>query len=318
MAARVLCKQRKRSEARGSPCLLAFPPRRYISAEILAQPPPPGLLAALAPAPSKKRKSICELPAQPGRAPQPRTPFAPAASATASGSHAPTAALHPHCMTPCSCRVPAVRCPDRAPAANRPLPSLTVRPGYWARSAPGPERLLRPGCGAFSAPRPLCTLLAALRLPTARPGPAPLPCAAAGAPVPVDAPFEITYLNARLPVAGEDELQQVGAARQRRRAASCAPCAAVWEGSAVLLQLEAFVAGPAPLYPCQVAPRAAGAAGRRSRAVLGCVPRQNCATLQLLHPGGPGSTRVQQRRQRGTPRPVALAPRPRASLPAAH
>jgi hypothetical protein len=33
---------------------------------------------------------------------------------------------------------------------------------------------------------------------------------AAGAPVPADAPFEPTYLLARLPVAGEDELQQVG------------------------------------------------------------------------------------------------------------
>lgn len=33
---------------------------------------------------------------------------------------------------------------------------------------------------------------------------------AAGVPVPADAPFELTYLNARLPVAQEDELQQVG------------------------------------------------------------------------------------------------------------
>lgn len=33
---------------------------RYISPDVLAMPPPPGLLAALVPAPSKKRKSICE------------------------------------------------------------------------------------------------------------------------------------------------------------------------------------------------------------------------------------------------------------------
>ena len=32
---------------------------------------------------------------------------------------------------------------------------------------------------------------------------------AAGAPVPADAPFEVTYLHARLPIAAEDELQQV-------------------------------------------------------------------------------------------------------------
>ncbi|KAL4420332.1 hypothetical protein ABPG77_010237 [Micractinium sp. CCAP 211/92] len=37
-----------------------------------------------------------------------------------------------------------------------------------------------------------------------------------GAPVPVDAPFEITYLNARLPVAGEDELQQMLAVLERK------------------------------------------------------------------------------------------------------
>lgn len=36
-------------------------PHRYVSPDILAMPPPAGLLAALAPAPSKKRKSICEL-----------------------------------------------------------------------------------------------------------------------------------------------------------------------------------------------------------------------------------------------------------------
>ena len=36
------------------------------------------------------------------------------------------------------------------------------------------------------------------------------PPPAAGVPVPADAPFELTYLNARLPVAQEDELQQVG------------------------------------------------------------------------------------------------------------
>ncbi|KAL4434489.1 hypothetical protein ABPG75_000930 [Micractinium tetrahymenae] len=37
-----------------------------------------------------------------------------------------------------------------------------------------------------------------------------------GAPVPVDAPFEITYLNARLPVAGEDELQQMLSVLERK------------------------------------------------------------------------------------------------------
>lgn len=34
--------------------------------------------------------------------------------------------------------------------------------------------------------------------------------------MPVDAPFEPTYLLARLPVAGEDELQQVGGRHARQ------------------------------------------------------------------------------------------------------
>ena len=32
----------------------------YVSPEAMAAPPPPGMLAALVPAPSKKRKSTCE------------------------------------------------------------------------------------------------------------------------------------------------------------------------------------------------------------------------------------------------------------------
>ena len=56
----------------------------------------------------------------------------------------------------------------------------------------------------FHAGWPVRTLL------TLPPPHLPPPQPAAGVPVPADAPFELTYLNARLPVAQEDELQQVG------------------------------------------------------------------------------------------------------------
>jgi cell division protein FtsB len=63
---------------------------------------------------------------------------------------------------------------------------------------------------AYNAPPP-AGLLAALAPP-----PSKKRKSTSGVPVPADAPFELTYLNARLPVAQEDELQQMLAVLERK------------------------------------------------------------------------------------------------------
>lgn len=63
---------------------------------------------------------------------------------------------------------------------------------------------------AYNAPPP-AGLLAALAPP-----PSKKRKSISGVPVPADAPFELTYLNARLPVAQEDELQQMLAVLERK------------------------------------------------------------------------------------------------------
>ena len=136
----------------------------YVPPEVLAQGPPPGLLAALAPAPSKKRKSVCE-----------------------------------YMFYVVVVVVVGVWCGG-----------LTAAAGNKRQHAAGDSRQV-----VLTPPAPAASHACAdpggeaMRSCT----PMPTPCLAAGAPVPADAPFEPTYLHARLPVAAEDELQQVRHAR---------------------------------------------------------------------------------------------------------